>query len=194
MFDINPIEMHGEWDLGYSLDVHVLSSIPIGEDPFGHMQFDTTRSPIGEALFRLKYRSDINQLHPIVDTICAFLDSHPEMKDVGSIIPVPPTKIRSGYQPTYVIAEELGQRLGISYCPNVLINTSEIESKSLDLEDKHRLEGAFIQNRRATRRHCTLIVDDLVRSGTTLNQCVRALRSDPLIDKIFVLAITRTRN
>ena len=40
------------------LDKYTLSSIPIGRNEFGYMQFNTTRTEVGEALFRLKNRND----------------------------------------------------------------------------------------------------------------------------------------
>jgi competence protein ComFC len=58
MANFQPRQLFGKWKAGYALDVHTLSSVPIGSDEFGHMQFETTRSEIGELLYRLKYRSD----------------------------------------------------------------------------------------------------------------------------------------
>ena len=48
--EVNVKEIYGEWDLGYSLDKHTVSSTPVGYNEFGHMQYDTTRSEAGEAL------------------------------------------------------------------------------------------------------------------------------------------------
>jgi len=39
---INPIRLIGNWDDGYALDKHILQSILLGEDNYGHMLFDTT--------------------------------------------------------------------------------------------------------------------------------------------------------
>ncbi|WP_204369077.1 hypothetical protein [Methylocucumis oryzae] len=48
---VNVKQIDGVWILGYSLDKHTISSVPIGHNEFGHMQFDTVRSEAGEALF-----------------------------------------------------------------------------------------------------------------------------------------------
>ena len=63
----NPTLLQGEWNVGYALDCHTLKSVPIGVNPFGRTQYDTTRSEIGELLYRFKYKSDYDCLEPIVD-------------------------------------------------------------------------------------------------------------------------------
>jgi hypothetical protein len=40
-------QIFGKWRAGIALDVHVVSSVPIGHNEFGHMQFDTKRSDVG---------------------------------------------------------------------------------------------------------------------------------------------------
>ena len=50
------------------------------------------------------------------------------------------------------------------------------------------------KNKNAIRKHSILLIDDLYKTGLTLTHCVSALREDPLVDKIYVLAVTKTRN
>ena len=161
---INPIRLHGKWDLGFALDTHVIESIPLGEDAYGHLRFESTRSPIGELLYQFKYNGRYDNLTEIVDTIKSFLSTQPEMQNIETILPVPPTKARS-YQPTFEIAQALA-----------------------------KLVGAIVKKKPATRNHSTLLIDDLYQTGTTLNQCTSLLRDDPLVDKIYVLTITKTKN
>src|SRR6516225_4063660 len=56
MAPFRPRQIIGKWKGGFALDVHTLSSIPIGYNEFGHMQFETTRSEVGELLYKLKNR------------------------------------------------------------------------------------------------------------------------------------------
>src|SRR6476469_2964602 len=63
--EVNVEEIRGNWNVGYSLDKHTLSSTPTGYNEYGHMQFHTIRPPAGEALFQLKYRDDYSQV-PII--------------------------------------------------------------------------------------------------------------------------------
>ena len=47
-------KLEGSWDLRYALHKHTLSSLYLGDDEYGHAQFDTTRSEPGEVLYQLK--------------------------------------------------------------------------------------------------------------------------------------------
>lgn len=191
--EIHPIQIMGNWDLGFSLDVHVVKSILIGEDDYGHRQFSTTRSAIGELLYQFKYKQRYDYLSEIVDTIISFLNTHPDMRNINTILPVPPTKNRD-YQPTFEIAEGLATELNIFCCFDVLENVSKVEAKGLSFDEKKKLNGSIIKKKMATRKHNTLLIDDLYDTGVTLFQCVNALRQDPLIDKIYVLTVTKTKN
>lgn len=191
--EIHPIRLRGNWDLGYALDQHVISSIPLGEDPFGHQQFDNTRSEIGELMYQFKYQHHHEYIDDIVSSIMTLLDEHPEMRNVQSIIPVPPTMSRD-YQPTIELGKALGKQLNIYCCPNVLEKQSGIVAKELTAEDKHKLHGSIIKRGMAKYRHNVLLLDDIFQSGTTLSQCVDALREDPNVNQIFVITITKTKN
>ncbi len=52
----NPTEVQGAWTRGWTLDRHITSSVFPRLHEFGHARFDSTRSPIGEWLYQLKYR------------------------------------------------------------------------------------------------------------------------------------------
>ncbi len=110
MTNYQPRRVLGKWREGFALNVHTLSSIPIGYNEYGHMQYDTTRSELGELFYRLKYRSDDTVVSEIADTAAAFLK---EWKPgVEMIIPFPPSNPRP-LQPVYVLGNALSQRLNI---------------------------------------------------------------------------------
>jgi competence protein ComFC len=58
MVEINPTKVAGRWSNGSTLDVHTTSSELIGHDEYGHPQFASKRSELGELLYRLKFRRD----------------------------------------------------------------------------------------------------------------------------------------
>jgi hypothetical protein len=100
MTDLHPIKIKGNWSAGYVLDLHVESSDFIGYDEFGHAQYDTKRTELGELVYRLKYKRDTTVLDEIVQIISSFSS----FKTIDVIIPVPPSNISKEFQP---VVEEL---------------------------------------------------------------------------------------
>ena len=88
MTEINPKRIAGSWTEGFALDFHTLSSEYIGDDEYGHPQFDTKRSEIGELLYKLKYREDKSVLGDLVTTVSQFIKSTNWPVDL--IVSVPP--------------------------------------------------------------------------------------------------------
>ena len=84
----NPIKLSGVWKAGFALDVHTVSSEYLGEDEFGHKQYNTIRSDVGELLYRLKYRSEKTVAKVLALEAAKFIRSKDWIIDV--IAPVPP--------------------------------------------------------------------------------------------------------
>ena len=119
--EIHPIKINGNWEIGYSLDVHVVSSQFVGYDELGREQFDTSRSAIGELLFRFKYRKDNEPLHEIVQMVLNFSSSGMmNFESIEVVVPVPPSNINRKFQPVAEIAQSIGLRLRIPVGANVI--------------------------------------------------------------------------
>jgi predicted amidophosphoribosyltransferase len=193
MVDINPRKLIGVWDEGYALDAHTLSSNYLGDDPYGNPRFDTTRSKIGELLFQLKYRNNLNALDEMMKLVIPFLDGWKEIAGVGYVIPVPSSKTRL-LQPVTEIAYRIADYLKVGCSDDILIKTSSNQMKDISPEDKGKqIEGSIQKIKEARAEHNVLLVDDLYQSGTTLSECVRILRKDSMIKAIYVLTMTQTR-
>lgn len=188
---IKPTEISGNWDKGYVLDRHIISSTPKGENVYGHMQYDTIRTELGELLYHLKYRGKLSNIDDIVKLIKPFLDSFVELKDVDVVIPVPPSKARD-IQPVDELAMAIAEYLGINFTNAVLEKISATPSKDMARANKS-LEGSIQAKIKATRPHNILLIDDLFETGQTLTECVSVLKSDPLLKKVYVLVMTKTR-
>ena len=102
---IKPKELRGEWKQGFALDVHTTGSTFIGHNEYGHPEFDTTRSPLGELLYRLKYKRDTSVIEEIADTGAEFIKA--SKIGIDAIVPMPPSNVRS-IQPVLQIAKALG--------------------------------------------------------------------------------------
>ncbi len=90
MVQINPKRISGNWKEGFALDFHSLSSEYIGDDEYGRPQFATTRSEIGELLYRLKYKEDKSVLGDIINTASEFIKSTNWPIDI--VVSVPPSR------------------------------------------------------------------------------------------------------
>ncbi len=188
---LNPIEIQGNWDKGYVLDKHVFSSTPKGENVYGHMEYETIRTELGELLFQFKYRNKYDNLFAIMDIVNTFLDNWAELKEVDIVLPVTPSKERS-YQPATELARAIAEYLNISTTDIVLEKTTTEQSKNMGRSDKN-LKGSIVAKIKATKTHTILLVDDLFSTGETIYECVSVLRQDPLLKKIYVLSITKTK-
>lgn len=56
--NINPRKLRGPWAEDFALDVHTTASTFLGYNAYGHPEFHTARSPLGDHLYRLKNRGD----------------------------------------------------------------------------------------------------------------------------------------
>ncbi|WP_245427733.1 hypothetical protein [Roseiarcus fermentans] len=124
---INPIAIAGHWKSGVALDLHTISSTPIGYNDFGYMQFETARPEIAELLFRLKNRSDRSAAGPIVETVADFLGRHRDKFD--AIVPVPPSHQRA-VQPVIIMAEGIGQALRVPVLPCITTTRPTASSRT----------------------------------------------------------------
>jgi predicted amidophosphoribosyltransferase len=167
---------------------------PIGYDAHGNPQFETTRSPLGELLFQLKYRGQ--QTAPQVAEVVAhfFADKPHLIQRVNLILPMPPSTVRST-QPVWLITQELGRRLNKAASADVvkkIRETPELKNIQDKEERQELLDGAFDVNQTLVNRKTILLLDDLYRSGATANAVTIALLKAGAA-RVYFLAVTRTR-
>lgn len=193
MIEIHPREIKGSWDLGYVLDVHTISSTMIGHNEFGHPEFDTLRSPLGELVYRLKYRADKGVIPAIVEAIVGFVRPYDLRPDV--VVPIPPSKQRA-FQPVFEVGTELSKALGIAFNATSL-KKSQATVQMKDVGDFYArvaaLEASLVCDRGLADRS-VLLLDDLFQSGATMNVAARILKSQGSVKRVCVIALTRTRN
>ena len=183
----------GRWAQGYALDLQTISSQFIGHDEFGHPRFDTTRSEVGELLYRLKYRSEREAVAPIIEAATKhFLAWHPP---VDVLVPVPPSTRRE-FQPVHNLTKALGERLGIPIADCIARAREVQELKNVaDLDERLQLlEGLHTVDESAVRGRNVLLFDDLYRSGATMNSITSVLYDSGKATNVFAFTITKTRS
>jgi predicted amidophosphoribosyltransferase len=189
---INPIKIVGNWAAGWALDYHTVSS---KYDKAGRY-YITDRTRLGEALYKFKYRRYFWLAKKIAETASEFLENMKVAREIDLIITIPPAEFRLFYQPVKI----LGKRIGRILCKPVetkLIKRQKKIPPVKSIEDRcdrlKSVKGLFSVKTKKIYGKTALLFDDLYRSGATLREAAKVLKSEGNLDKIYVLTITRTR-
>lgn len=98
-------QLRGNWDIGFALDKHIISSEYLGDDEFGHARFHTTRTEAGEATYQLKYKRDWSQVSLLATAVAESI--YPLFPCVDLIVPIPASNWRPR-QPVTEVCKALG--------------------------------------------------------------------------------------
>ncbi len=189
---IDPKRIEGPWDEGYVLDRHTISSTMIGYNEFGHPEFDTLRSELGELLYRLKYQSDMTAVAPIAETVADFVKQWGIKPDV--IVTMPPSKPRLR-QPLFEIGAALSNLLGVPLDTKSVSKTQTTpQMKDVgDFAARVKVLQGTIAVVPGLRDKAVLLVDDLYQSGASMGVVAEALQQAH-VRSVFCVALTRTRS
>jgi competence protein ComFC len=188
-----PYDLEGNWKRGNAFDLHTTSSVYLGVDESGRDRFETTRSEMGDLVYRLKYRGDRGALARIVE----LLDTIKGVETFDYLVPIPPTKKDRAVQPVQMIAEELGKRRGVKVLPGLSSNHGDAELKGISdpIEREDRLKEAIrLEKAPEITGKKLLLIDDLYRSGATLRIATELLYTKGNAGSVSVLAMTKTRS
>jgi ATP-dependent DNA helicase RecQ len=176
----HPRLLKGPWQSGWALGFH---------SSFAGAEWN--RSSTGELAYRLKYQSDLSAILPLVDQSLTLLTEHPELAQVDTVVPVPPSSHRP-VDPVSAFANALALKIGIPVLKGLVKTRQTSPQKELHtLAQKHaNVAGAFsIQT--PVKGKKLLVVDDLYDSGATLEEITHLLQKAGAA-RICVLTLTRT--
>lgn len=194
MIKISLRQIKGKWTSGYALDIHTLSSEYIGDDEYGHPQFDTKYSDMEQLLNRLKYKSDKSVLGVIVEAVVESLNNRNWPVDL--IVPVPPTRSARVFQPVMAVAKGICKFTGMklcAYCVVKLKQTPELKNMFELSKRMEILKDAYHVVKQQVEGRNSLLLDDLYRSGATLNAITQVLKNEGKAEKVYALTLTKTR-
>ena len=194
--EINLKPILGNWTHGWALDQHTVRSSG-SPDSSIHPTFDTERTEIGEAIYKLKYRDDLSQVEPIACMIAEFVRGRSELWDIKAILAVPPSEWRRSFQPVEKVATRIGELLGLP-APDDYLQKAKQTMALKGITDKRRrrqeLDDAFsVPDRRFADQH-VLLFDDLYRSGETLKAVTGTLLVQGGVGMVSVITATSTRS
>ena len=187
------IELEGNWDNGLAYDIHTLDSTYLGVNENGHKQFETTYSTMGSLVKGLKYNHKRENIAKIINLITAKIKG---LDTFDVIVPIPPTKYRF-LQPVEELAKELGRRKRVRVINALEKMSLNTELKNIESPEERR--KALQETMRLTEKHDfsgkkILLLDDLFRSGITLEVATNILYNDAKAERVCVLTMTKTRS
>lgn len=186
-------KIEGNWELGYALDKHTLSSTFLGYDEYGHGRWDNTRSEPGEALYQLKYMHDFTQVEALAQTIVSEIVI-PHFPKIGFVVPMPASKQRD-VQPVTRLAERVAELMGVTCISDTLMkNAAGVSLKDLTTKEEKEaaISGAFSVIDRISNegQWHVLLIDDLFDTGATMEAACQALASYNKAKGIYVATIS----
>lgn len=163
------------------------------EDFFSCFHFDET---IQQIIHALKYEKMTKLAGEIIDKTLLNILENKKITACDLIIPIPLHKKRfksRGYNQSALLAKELGNHLKIPTVENCLQRIKNTKSQTqLDAEERQQnIKHAFrIKNEHHIRNARILLLDDLITTGVTANECAKVLK-DAGAKEIFVFTIAR---
>jgi predicted amidophosphoribosyltransferase len=167
----------------------VISSRPIGYVG-EHMQFETTRSALGELVYQLKYRN--RPVNDIVETAVAFVTERWKGA-IDCVVPPPPSLHRTKQPAVQIAAGIAGALEAPSLAVATVKATATPQMKNVPLHERSPLLSAAIQaGTDAVQGQRILLIDDLWETGSTLRRVAEVLGQMGATE-VRALAMTRTK-
>lgn len=137
---------------------------------------------IKEALIRYKFSNRPSFGRTFAKLIYERVKEMTDCEEFDIIICVPLHRKKEqirGYNQSYLISKQLGKLLGIEANKNLLIRTRNTDSQSLlnRVERLRNLKDAFsVTDANSVKDKSIIVVDDILTTGTTLNECCKVLK------------------
>lgn len=156
------------------------------------------RGSLREVLHRFKYGGRTSLARPLAQMLIAPGRHLAQLHTIERIIPVPlhPKRLRQrGFNQASLLARRVGAALKISV-DYVSLQRSRWTEPQTGLTRRQRaanVRGAFdLKAPEKVRGKGILLVDDVLTTGETVNQCVRVLKKDGEAREVVVLTVART--
>lgn len=174
-----------------AIDIYTISSRMNADG-----SFTTKRSDIGELLYRLKYKNEHILVAEISHYVAERIINSFGAYSIDVILPIPPSNLNRKFQPVIEIVKSVSKIINIPYDVSFLIKskqTVEIKSISNSKNRTNYMQNVFDVVDYKYKDKNVLLLDDLLRSGTTMSAAAKALKELGGIKSIFGISVTKTR-
>ena len=179
------------------MDLHTVESKFAGFDLNEREKYNTTRTALGELLYRYKYRHDLSVEDEIADVAANYIVNVWRLNQkLDLIVPVPPYTDIPGFQPVRNLAIKIGKRIKVPVGTEVISKVKQLNQMPSVHSYEARvgiLKQAFAVKTAEIQGKTILVFDDLYKSGATMIALTNALREQGQANKIYVLTLTKTR-
>jgi ComF family protein len=190
---------------GVPFDAPTSAAQPHCEDCRGGRAFTEARSfglfdgLLRELITRLKYSGEKGLAEPLGNLLRDAAQEHLTLQDYEAIVPVPLHRDRlrqRGFNQAFLLARPLAAQARIPIV-NALHRTVKTKAQ-VGLQGESRrsnVRGVFALQPRArdrVSRRNVLLIDDVITTGATVDECARALRGAGA-SRIDVMSVARTR-
>jgi len=147
--------------------------------------------PWRDVVHNLKYNKRLDLVGPLAGLLGRNIDYE---YDLITAVPLHKKRLRHrGYNQSALLARRLARRAGINFTPNLLVRWAD-SPQQVGLSSAERLKnvrGAFLCGRPDdVRGRDILIVDDVMTTGATVNECAKALKNSGAA-RVDVLTLAR---
>ena len=156
------------------------------------------RGALRDVLHRFKYGGRTSLARPLAHMLIAPGIHLARLHRIDHIIPVPlhPKRLRQrGFNQASLLARRLGSTLKISvdYASLQRSRWTEPQTGLTRRQRAANVKGAFsLKSDTKVKGKGILVVDDVLTTGETVNQCVRVLKKDGGAREVAVLTVART--
>lgn len=135
---------------------------------------------ISKSIYRFKYHNRRTYAEFYGEAIAKMYGALIRSWHADVIIPVPIHEkklIKRGYNQAGLIAKKLGENLGMNVDESVLLRTvnTRPQKEMTKAERRKNLEKAFKISRNVVKYKKVILVDDIYTTGSTIDECTRAL-------------------
>ena len=148
-----------------------------------------------EALHAFKYKGKKGLGKHLGRFMTDYLGENGGLDDIDLIIPVPiaeSKREKREYNQTEILADYIGRKFEIPVIKDVLVRSRETQAQyELSKEERFKnVNGAFdVKNPEKIKWACILLVDDLLTSGATADECSKMLLGSGASQiRVFTLA------
>jgi ComF family protein len=149
---------------------------------------------VKEAIHALKYKNNLAVGSLFVSNLVSIIRK--ERWNLDAIVPIPLSRTRlkeRGYNQAAILAYPISLHMKIPLVQNMIARTKSTESQVHlnHSERRNNLANAFSVNRFRGKYKRVLIVDDVITTGSTINDCARALLESG-VEEVYGISVARS--